>query len=39
MPTNLAYVCQEVVDRSEVEIYSSKIGATLEGYDIRPDME
>jgi hypothetical protein len=36
MPTYLAYVCQEVVDRSEVEIYSSKIGATLEGYDIRP---
>ena len=36
MPAYLAYVCQEVVDRSELEIYWSKIGATLEGYDVRP---
>ena len=36
MPAYLVYVCQEVVDRSELEIYWSKIGATLEGYDIRP---
>ena len=28
--------CQEVVDRSELEIYWSKIGATLGGYDVRP---
>ena len=36
MPAYFVYVCQEVVDRSELEIYWSKIGATLEGYDVRP---
>jgi uncharacterized protein (DUF1330 family) len=29
------YICQEVVDRSELEIYWSKIGPTLEGYGAR----
>jgi uncharacterized protein (DUF1330 family) len=32
MPAYFVYMCQEVVDRSELEIYWSKIGPTLEGY-------
>jgi uncharacterized protein (DUF1330 family) len=32
MPAYFVYVCQEVIDRKELEIYWSKIGRTLEGY-------
>ena len=32
MPAYFVYVCQEVLDRAELETYWSKIGATLEGY-------
>ncbi|HET9831083.1 MAG TPA: DUF1330 domain-containing protein [Vicinamibacterales bacterium] len=32
MRAYFVYICQEVVDRSELEIYWSKIGSTLEGY-------
>jgi uncharacterized protein (DUF1330 family) len=32
MPAYFVYVCQEVVDRKELETYWSKIGPTLEGY-------
>jgi uncharacterized protein (DUF1330 family) len=35
MPAYFVYICQEVVDRSELEIYWSKIGPTLEGYGAR----
>jgi uncharacterized protein (DUF1330 family) len=32
MPACFVYVCQEILDRKELEIYWSKIGPTLEGY-------
>ncbi len=32
MPAYFVYVCQEILDRKELEIYWSKIGSTLEGY-------
>ena len=32
MPAYFVNVCQEVVDRKELETYWSKIGPTLEGY-------
>jgi uncharacterized protein (DUF1330 family) len=32
VPAYLVYVCQEVIDRSELETYWEKIGPTLEGY-------
>jgi uncharacterized protein (DUF1330 family) len=32
MPAYFVYVCQEVIDREELETYWSKIGPTLEGY-------
>ena len=32
MPAYFVYVCQEVVDRTELETYWSKIGPTLDGY-------
>jgi len=35
MPAYFVYICLEVVDRSELEIYWSKIGPTLEGYGAR----
>jgi len=35
MAAYFVYICQEVVDRSELEIYWSKIGPTLEGYGAR----
>jgi uncharacterized protein (DUF1330 family) len=35
MRAYFVYVCQKVVDRSELEIYWSQIGATLEGYGAR----
>jgi len=35
MSAYFVYICQEVVDRSELEIYWSKIGPTLEGYGAR----
>jgi uncharacterized protein (DUF1330 family) len=35
MPAYFVYICQEVVDRSELEIYWSRIGSTLEGYGAR----
>jgi len=35
MPAYLVYLCQEVTDRRELEIYWSKIGPTLEGYGAR----
>jgi hypothetical protein len=31
MPAYFVYICQEVVDRSELKIYWSKIGPTLDG--------
>ena len=36
MAAYFVYICLEVVDRSELEIYWSKIGPTLEGYSVRP---
>ena len=36
MNAYLVYVCREVVDRYELEIYWSKIAATQEGYDVKP---
>jgi len=35
MAAYFVYICQEVVDRSELETYRSKIGPTLEGYGAR----
>jgi uncharacterized protein (DUF1330 family) len=35
MAVYFVYICQEVVDRSELETYWSKIGPTLEGYGAR----
>ena len=35
MAAYFVYICQEVVDRSELETYWSKIGPTLEGYGAR----
>jgi len=32
MPAYFVYVCQEVIDRAELETHWTKIGATLEGY-------
>lgn len=32
MPAYFVYVCQEVIDRSELEVYWDKIGPTLAGY-------
>jgi uncharacterized protein (DUF1330 family) len=32
MPAYFVYVCQQVLDRTELETYWSKIGPTLEGY-------
>ena len=32
MPAYFVYVCQEVIDRKELETYWSKIGPTLESY-------
>src|ERR1700739_1169285 len=32
MPAFFVYVCQNVIDRKELETYWAKIGATLEGY-------
>ena len=32
MPAYFVYVCQQVIDRAELETYWSKIGPTLEGY-------
>jgi uncharacterized protein (DUF1330 family) len=32
MAAHFVYICLEVVDRSELETYWSKIGPTLEGY-------
>lgn len=35
MPAYFVYICQKVIDRSELEIYWSQIGATLEGYNAK----
>jgi uncharacterized protein (DUF1330 family) len=35
MPAYMVYICQKVIDRGELEIYWSKIGPTLEGYQAR----
>lgn len=35
MPAYFVYICQEVIDRKELEVYWSKIGPTLEGYQPR----
>jgi len=35
MAACFVYICQEVVDRSELETYWSKIGPTLERYGAR----
>jgi uncharacterized protein (DUF1330 family) len=35
MPAYLVYVCQEVLDRAELELYWAKIGPTLAGYEAR----
>jgi uncharacterized protein (DUF1330 family) len=32
MPAFFVYVCQQVIDRAELETYWSTIGPTLEGY-------
>ena|SRR5258707_1062283 len=32
MPAYFVYICQEVIDRKELETYWSKIALTLEGY-------
>jgi uncharacterized protein (DUF1330 family) len=35
MPAYFIYLCQEVTDRRELEIYWEKIGPTLVGYDAK----
>ena len=35
MPAYFVYICQDVIDRYELETYWSKIGPTLEGYGSR----
>jgi uncharacterized protein (DUF1330 family) len=35
MPAYFIYICREVIDRKELEIYWSKIAPTLEGYQPR----
>jgi hypothetical protein len=35
MPAYFVYICQEVIDRKELETYWAKIGPTLEGYQPR----
>jgi uncharacterized protein (DUF1330 family) len=35
MPAYRVYICQEVIDRKELESYWSKIAPTLKGYEAR----
>ena len=35
MPAYFVYICQEVFDRAELEIYWKEIGSTLEGYEVK----
>jgi uncharacterized protein (DUF1330 family) len=35
MSAYFVYVCQEILDRKELETYWSKIGPTLEGYQFK----
>jgi uncharacterized protein (DUF1330 family) len=36
MPAYLVFICEEVMDRAELETYWSKIGPTLGGFPAKP---